>query len=121
MSKFKNWFRNLKVSEKLALISIFFVMPDSVMLYLFITGINANLQFASLEKMGNTYQRPLETLLELIPEHEWIAERAPTDQAANAQLGRLETEIDLAFNELEAVDAKIGQALQFTDEGLAKR
>ena len=45
----KHWFQNLKVAQKLALISIFFVMPDSVMLYLFITGINANIEFARME------------------------------------------------------------------------
>ena len=42
----RRWFQNLKISQKLALISILFVMPDSVMLYLFITSINANIQFA---------------------------------------------------------------------------
>ena len=36
----KQWFHNLKVSQKLMLISIFFVMPDSLMLFFFITGIN---------------------------------------------------------------------------------
>ena len=98
MYKFANWFRNLKVSEKLGLISIFFIMPDSVMLYLFITGINANLQFASLEKMGNTYQRPLEVLLELIPEHEFLAERALADgTGASVELTQKEVEIDTAF------------------------
>jgi len=122
MYKLTNWFRNLKVSEKLGLISIFFIMPDSVMLYLFITGINANLQFASLEKMGNSYQRPLEVLLELIPEHQLLAERALTSRAgANADLAKKEEEIDAAFKQLEAVDARIGKDLQFTDEGLAKR
>jgi PAS domain S-box-containing protein len=122
MYKLTSWFRNLKVSEKLGLISIFFIMPDSVMLYLFITGINANLQFASLEKMGNSYQRPLEVLLELIPEHEFLAERALADgTGASVELTQKETEIDTAFKQLEAVDARIGKDLQFTDEGLAKR
>ncbi len=122
MSKIKNWFKNLKVSEKLALISIFFVMPDSVMLYLFITGINANIQFAELEKMGNAYQRPLEVLLELIPEHEQLAERALLHHAeVSDALAEKEAEIDEAFSNLEAVDTRLGATLQFTDEGLAKR
>jgi hypothetical protein len=33
----KQWFKNLKVSQKPMLISIFFIMPYSLMLYLFIT------------------------------------------------------------------------------------
>ena len=37
------------------------------------------------------------------------------------QLTRKETQIDTAFDALEAVDARIGADLQFTDEGLAKR
>jgi hypothetical protein len=34
------WFHNLKIAHKLALISLIFMLPDSVMLYLFITSIN---------------------------------------------------------------------------------
>ena len=65
----KEWFHKLKVSQKLMLISIFFVLPDSVMLYLFITAINDNIEFARMEQKGNVYQRPLEELLELFPQH----------------------------------------------------
>src|SRR3954465_13369742 len=98
MSRFKYWFRNLKVSEKLALISIFFVMPDSVMLYLFITGINANIQFARLEKLGNEYQRPLEELLELLPQHRSLAQKAVAGELrSEKELEQKETEIDAAF------------------------
>ena len=118
----KKWFSNLKVSQKLTLISIFFVMPDSVMLYLFITGINANIQFARLEKMGNEYQRPLEELLELLPQHRSLAQRAIGGELRSGEeLKKNETDIDAAFERLEAVDDRIGVDLQFTDEGLAKR
>ena len=118
----KQWFHNLKVSQKLMLISIFFVMPDSVMLYLFITGINANIQVAQMEIKGNEYQRPLEELLELLPEHRLLADRAAAgDASAVTQLPRKESQIDTAFDSLKEVDARIGAELQFTDEGLAKR
>jgi len=119
----KKWFSNLRVSQKLTLISIFFVMPDSVMLYLFITGINANIQFARLEKKGNEYQRPLESLLELLPEHQSLSQllirtKTATDDFAEKELA---AKINAAFNALEEVDQRIGTELQFTDEGLAKR
>ena len=118
----RRWFRNLKISQKLALISILFVMPDSVMLYLFITAINANIQFARLEQKGNEYQRPLEGLLELIPQHAELALAALNgQQSAKEELPRKEAEIESTFDTLEAVDARIGADLQFTDEGLAKR
>lgn len=99
------------------LISIFFVMPDSLMLYFFITGINANIEFAELEKKGNAYQRPLEDLLELIPEHRMLAQTAGSGE----QLAQKQAQIDAAFDALEAVDARLSADLQFTDEGLAKR
>lgn len=108
------WFHNLKVSQKLMLISIFFLMPDSLMLYMFITGINSNIEFAQLEMKGNQYQRPLEILLEQIPTHELSA-------ITNEPLADTEQKIDAAFKELARVDAQIGQDLQFTAAGLAKR
>ena len=118
----KRWFQNLKVAQKLMLISIFFVMPDSVMLYLFITGINANIDFARMEQKGNEYQRPLEELLELIPQHRLLAQQAlGGDRSMQKAVADEQARIDIAFDHLAAVDARIGADLQFTDEGLAKR
>ncbi|MGC4031134.1 MAG: hypothetical protein QM754_05225 [Tepidisphaeraceae bacterium] len=63
------WFHGLKIAHKLTLVSVIFVIPDSIMLYLFITSINENIQVARLEQTGNEYQRAVEPLLKLIPEH----------------------------------------------------
>ncbi len=118
----RKWFRKLKVSQKLALISILFVLPDSVMLYLFITAINDNIDVARLEQKGNVYQRPLEELLELIPQARMIADEALRGNAgAWNDLQTKEKEVDAAFKDLENVDRELGVELQFTDEGLAKR
>jgi len=116
----KKWFQNLKVSQKLMLISVFFVMPDSLMLYLFITGINENIRFAQMEKKGNEYQRPLESLLKLIPEHRLLAQRALSrQQRVPDELAQTQAKIETTFTALEAVDARLGGELEFTDEGLA--
>ncbi|MEO6741781.1 MAG: PAS domain S-box protein [Chthoniobacteraceae bacterium] len=118
----KRWFQNLKVAQKLMLISVFFVLPDSVMLYLFINAINDNIEFARMEVKGNQYQRPLEDLLELIPQHRQLAHRLLDGETALASaIAQKSAEIDTVFQRLEEVDAKIGTELQFTDEGLAKR
>lgn len=118
----KQWFHNLKVAQKLMLISVFFLMPDSLMLYLFITGINTNIEFARMEQRGNRYQYPLEELLELIPQHRLLASRAASgDTTSRTLLPRMQGQIDRAFTELVEVDAEIGAILQFTEEGLAKR
>src|ERR1051325_405161 len=118
----KQWFNHLKVSQKLMLISIFFIMPDSLMLYLYITGINENIRFARMEKKGNEYQRPLEDLLEFIPQHRLLAHLALDGQPPALEwMKQKQGQIDAAFDALEAVDARIGRSLQFTQEGLAKR
>lgn len=104
------------------LISIFFVMPDSLMLYFFITGINANIKFAQLEKKGNAYQRPLEDLLHWIPQHHMLMQNPGAgDPAVRDEITQKEAQIDAAFDALEAVDARLSTDLQFTNEGLAKR
>ncbi|HYR59303.1 MAG TPA: PAS domain S-box protein, partial [Chthoniobacteraceae bacterium] len=120
--RLRDWFQGLKVSQKLMLISIFFVLPDSVMLYLFITAINDNIQFARMEQQGNVYQRPLEVLLELLPQHGQLAQRSREGETIDAaEISAKAAQIDAAFQQLEEVDARIGTELQFTDEGLAKR
>src|SRR5258708_38599595 len=113
----RKWFQNLRIAQKLMLISIFFVLPDSVMLYLFITAINDNIDVARLEQKGNVYQRPLEELLEAFPQHQQLAQQMlEGDPAAQAQLDSKAAEINASFRKLEAVNARIGEELQFTDE-----
>src|ERR1700759_1355132 len=98
----RKWFQNLKVAQKLMLISVFFVLPDSVMLYLFITAINDSITFARMEQKGNQYQRPLEELLELIPQHRQLAQRAlDHEPGAAVAMARKGAQIDLAFQELK--------------------
>src|SRR5829696_3542468 len=103
----KKWFNHLKVSQKLMLISIFFIMPDSLMLYLFITGINTNIRFAEWEKKGNEYQRPLEELLQFIPEHRMLAQAAFADATPGKErMARKQAQIEKALETLQVVDAR---------------
>jgi Amt family ammonium transporter len=113
-------FHNLKVVQKLALISFVFILPDSIMLYLFITSINENIEFARLEQVGNEYQRPLERLLDLVPQQRLAARRPVGRESTQALLAR-QHDIDAAFAAVETVDARIGRTLGFTPQGLAKR
>ncbi len=110
------FFHRLKVSQKLMLISILFMIPDTVLLCLFLFSINANIRFARWEKYGNEYQTPLEELLQLIPQH---LLQAQVGLGGDQKL--IEKKIDRALEDLAAVDRRIGESLQFTQEGLAKR
>ncbi|MBA2480697.1 MAG: hypothetical protein H0V44_08545, partial [Planctomycetes bacterium] len=107
-----------RIGRKLMLISLFFLIPDSLMLYLVITRLNADIGSARLEVHGNRYQRPLERLLALIPEHHALSTVPNADAGA---LKRVTAEIDRTFVDLSAIDAELGGRLDFTAEGLAKR
>ncbi len=117
-------FHNLKVGHKLTLISVFFVIPDTLLLCFFLININSNIRFAQWEQHGNAYQQPLQLLLEWVPEHALAVERlgweAKGGSDSNAVFA-IEQKVDQAFQELAAVDARLGKQLQFTEEGLAKR
>jgi PAS domain S-box-containing protein len=117
----KQWFRTLRVPQKLAWVSTFFVLPNLLMLYFFITGLNANIQFARQEQQGLEYQRPLEDLLQWLPQHRRLSETVTRDGPLTETLAAKQAQIETALTALAAVDARLGVGLQFTDAGLAKR
>jgi hypothetical protein len=53
----KNPFINIRISLKLVLISVFYLLPVGALAFLMIKGINANIHFARWETYGNEYQR----------------------------------------------------------------
>ncbi len=112
----------LSIFSRLLLISLSYTLPIAVLLYFVINGINQDIRFSELEKIGNRYQRPLATLLETIPKHAVDSRRAARgDSASAAALIDSHTQIDRAFSDLRTVDARHAADLQFTTEGLAKR
>ena len=114
--------KRINVSHKLTVISLAFSLPIAVLLYFFVSTINANIRFSALEAMGNQYQRPLEQLLDHLGRHQLLAMRQKDGQAGlETQLRSGADAIDKAFAALESVDKLLGTDLQFTDEGLGKR
>jgi methyl-accepting chemotaxis protein len=112
----KNPFAKLRLNRRLFLIGAFFSVPISVLLHLMVQGINANIQFARSEISGNQYQRPLMALLDLIPQ-----QQLATLTDTNVPPAPLTAQIDRAFDELKAVQARLGTPLGFIPEELAKR
>lgn len=118
----KALFKRARISHRLALISASFTLPIAVMLWLIVSGINSDIRFARWETYGNEYQRPLAKLLETIPQHGALALRAlGGDNAAKEQIAAKQAEVAAAFTALDAVQAARGEALEFTQAGLAKR
>jgi methyl-accepting chemotaxis protein len=107
------------IATKTFLVAVSFTLPIGVLLYLVVANINEFVRFAQWEQYGNTYQRPLEDLLSNVQEHHILVPDAQGDTAARLQAAQ--SGADRAFADLSQVDAQLGDALQFTDEGLSKR
>ncbi len=109
---------SLRLWHKIVLMLVTFVIPLlGLVVYFLVNGVNKDIAFAQQEKRGNAYQRPLAALLKSLPDYALAVRQGLSGQALTA----VEAEIDKAFATLETTDREIGQLLQFTDEGLAKR
>ncbi len=115
-------FKQLSLFRKLILANVFYAIPVLVLVYLMVSSKNVNIDFAAWELKGDLYQRPAETLLELISEHKLLAQRlAYGDKSVESSLKEVGLKVDDAFKDLYKVNDDIGEDLQFSDEGLAKR
>ena len=115
-------FRNLKVGQKLLLLSILIGLPDAAMLCFYVTSINAQIDVARLERKGNEYQQTLESLLRLVPMHEMLVARVREgDISAQVELARNEAAVDRLFLGFADAHARISSDVEFTPEAFARR
>ena len=96
--------KNIKLSCKLTSIGIAFVLPLAVLLYIAVSNINTQISFSKLETQGNSFQRPLEKLLEYLPKVMMHPDAI--------------SKVDHAFAELAATNALYGKAASVLVVGL---
>ncbi|HBW14714.1 MAG TPA: methyl-accepting chemotaxis protein [Desulfovibrio sp.] len=108
--------KNARVGTRLAGVVLAFGVPLAVVLWFTVEGFNAGIRFATLELHGDAYLRPLVSMLS--PLHE-VGRAVRTGDAQAVQ--RAAGNVDRAMQHLDEVNAEAGEALQFTDEGLALR
>ncbi len=112
----------MSILQRLLLISASFLLPISVLLYFTIDGIQDRIDFAVLEKQGNTFQKPLEKILKALLIHKNAAITVLAgDAASNAIVAKEQGVLDSALRTLEGMDKELGSVLQFTQDGLSKR
>ncbi len=113
---------NLSFGRKMALSIISFAVPICVLTFMMFRVQTKSITFAHLEKNGVQYQSPLEKILRTVSLHKIVAQRAlHGDRESKEKLRGLAEAADQGFSELQKVNENIGQALEFTPEGLAKR
>lgn len=107
----------LKYPQKFALISLLFVLPLALVMYLLISEINERIDFSQKEIHGTMYLRPLRKLLEHVPQERMLADSYLSGRVSlRPELERKEAEVDEDFVALEAVDQKLGKILQTTEK-----
>ncbi len=114
--------KSLSISAKLTLGNICYVIPVAVLVYCMIAPYGVDIRFASFEKKGVSYQKPLESALQHVGQHSYLAQRAlHGDTASKAKLAEVEASFEKDIQDIEKVNAEAGVDLQFTDQGLAQR
>lgn len=115
--------KHMTFGQRIAAVGCLVLLVVSASLFYFITkGFSKDIAVAVTEQYGDQYQRPLEQLLESIPTHQLLARRYLRGQRdVEAQMREAAGRVDAAMEALRTVDARLGEALQFTPEGLAKR
>ncbi len=113
----KQFFLDMKISHKLILCGVAFLIPAVVDLYLLVKEENKVIEFAEKEVIGVSYLRPMTGLLEKVPQHRGFSYGFLNGNTAfRDKISRTSSEIDDALRKIDAVDAKYGTILKTTNE-----
>jgi methyl-accepting chemotaxis protein len=111
-----------RISTKLAMVGLSFTLPIATMLSLMISAKQKDINFAVQETLGNSYQKPLEYVMQDLSRYRIASVRAQAGDAESAsQLQDIRKRLELHLKDLSNIDAQIGKDLQFTEDGLGKR
>lgn len=114
---------NLKLSWKLALIGLSATVPLLCgTFYLINKYTNQDIDTAIMEQRGIQFIRPLDRILEVLPQHHALVLRSRAGGAVTAgELAAMEEQVDRAFAAFEAVTAELGSAVQYSAKDLAQQ
>jgi hypothetical protein len=112
----------LKLWQNIALVILAGVVPMVVITLGVITvSINKDIDFGRWETFGLAYQRPLEQILDALPQYREACRKSVGAGTSADSRAAVEERIDKAFAALAAAQDEVGERLQFTAEGLASR
>jgi len=112
-------FNRLTILEKIFAGSVIFALPIIVLLFYMVSGFNRDIRFTRLEFWGNKLLIPLETIAELIPEHQLMVRLyIEGDTAAEEKVNLLAQAIEKEFSILRKEDKAIEDALQISEKSL---
>jgi methyl-accepting chemotaxis protein len=110
-------FGKLKVSYKLSLISVSFILPILVLLNFLISEQNIRIEFGQKEIYGDEYLRPLKKLLVAASNYKHVVhEKINGDVSKTSEKQQYQDKINEVFNELKQTDNTLDQYLNTKDK-----
>lgn len=114
--------KTASVSKKLLISNILYTIPVLALMFYVSSFKNRDIRSAETEMAGNSYQRPLNALLDHVSRHKLIAQRLLNgDETSKSQLASLQTLVESDYDSLSNEEKKYGALLNFTDEGLGRQ
>jgi serine phosphatase RsbU (regulator of sigma subunit) len=104
----------LSYPQKFTLISLLFVLPLALVMFLLVSEIENGIDFARTEVAGDVYLRPLSKLLQDLPEHNRLAYAylAGDVSVRRGDLLGIQSQIDDDVRSLESMDQRLGVLLK---------
>ncbi|HYX33727.1 MAG TPA: methyl-accepting chemotaxis protein [Oligoflexus sp.] len=114
----------ISLNARFILVGAAYAFPIVILLHFMITEKSKSIEFAEMEIKGNIYLRNVVHVFDALARHHLltIAHRnANAGTISSGLISQTETTLDRRLDELAKVQGILGEDLQFTSEGLAKR
>ncbi|MFH0733316.1 MAG: methyl-accepting chemotaxis protein [bacterium] len=108
----KKFLINAKVSTKLTIIAVAFIIPILILLQALVSQQNISIDFAQKEIYGDSYLRPLKKMLEFAPALKFANQTEQT----SGQISDLTSKIDNQFTQLEGIDKELNEYINTTEK-----
>jgi len=116
-----NWIRSLRVSRKLLLISLAYLIPIATLVWSTLQAVFKDLKFAEQEMAGNDLQRTVMPLLKRIPLRGLYLYAGAADPRYIQKATDLTQGIESDWKAFEAAYLRLQETLQFTTDALGSR
>ncbi len=114
-------FNNLSIRSRLLLSLMLFMITLGFASLSAYNSIGSNITFATQEMKGNLYQRPVSQMLIAAAQLRVELAKARAGHEDRATVTERVSVIDTALTDLKKAQSAVGEALQFTEEGLKSR
>jgi serine phosphatase RsbU (regulator of sigma subunit) len=105
----------LTYPQKFLLISLLFILPLVLVMYLLLTELSLQREFSQKELYGTTYLRPLRQVLEDISQSRLAAYRLALEEMTPQDLVQQQARVDQSLEEVVRVDQHLSRVLHTTE------